>query len=183
MARLMDALGLAHAVTLLKDERLWAMSYGFARPRIAVSTGLCARLSDDELEAVLLHEEHHRRSHEPLRILLASVARSVLWFLPPAGRLLSVYRKCSELAADAYAMERVGAHPLARALWKLRGGAGRALPAAPFVSVATVLQSRVAQIERYPEPLPSSPSIRFDAWVLAGGVLAAASWALLCLGR
>src|SRR5579875_4036476 len=44
--RLAAAMGLAGALTLVADERPWAITYGFWRPRIAISTGLCHRLAE-----------------------------------------------------------------------------------------------------------------------------------------
>lgn len=168
------------AVTVVDDAALWALTHGFIRPRIAVSSGLVATLSPDELAAVLAHEEHHRRCREPLRLALARVARATLWFLPAAGRLLDSYTAAAELAADAHALDRVGRRPLAGALWKLRG-TRRPVAAVSFAPTPTLLRLRVEQIERFPEATPGTHPRTLDVLATVGAAAAAAAWSLLCL--
>jgi Zn-dependent protease with chaperone function len=180
LARLLREGGIGGAVAVVHDGAPWALTHGFARPRIAVSSGLVARLSDGELAAVLAHEEHHRRCREPLRVALGRVARAVLWFAPSAGRLLAAYTAAAELAADAYALDRVGRRPLAQALWRLRA-AGPQVPAVPFAPTPTLLRRRVEQIERYPEATPGPWPRWTDVLGTAAAVGVAAAWALLCL--
>lgn len=178
--RLAAGLGLGGLVARTADHHAWAVTYGLWRPRIALSAGLCDRLSDGELAAVLLHEAQHRRCRDPLRLLLARSARAVLGLLPAAGRMLRAYVEAAELAADAHAMDEGGRHALASALWQLR--AGHAVPGAvQFGADPHLLGRRVAQIERYPAPLLGSGPGWYDIAALAGGVAAAAAWSLLCL--
>lgn len=181
--RRLDALarttGLEGAVVLVPDLRLWAFTYGLWRPRVALSSGLCHHLADQELCAVLLHEAYHHRRRAPLRLFLARSARAVLGFLPPAGRLLYAYQAASELAADAHALDRLGPRPLAAALWKLR--TSPAISAVPFAPEGGLLRARVAQMEGYPRPLPA-PGLRWaDVLSTAAGVVSFTAWALLCL--
>jgi Zn-dependent protease with chaperone function len=178
--RLAERFGLTGAVTVVFDAGLWALTYGLARPRIALSSGLLARLADDELSAVLLHEECHRRCREPLRLLLARTARAVLWFLPAAGRLLDSYVMAAELGADACAMEQIGRRPLAQALWKLRD-AGPSASAVSFAPSPGLFRRRVDQLERYPEPAPAPWPRWSDALATVAAVATAAFWALSCL--
>lgn len=51
--RLGERFGVTGAVTVVFDARLWALTYDLARPHIARSSGLLARLADEELSAVL----------------------------------------------------------------------------------------------------------------------------------
>ena len=44
-----------------------ALVVGSVRPRVFVGALLLTALSDDELEAVVYHEDHHRRTRAPLR--------------------------------------------------------------------------------------------------------------------
>jgi Zn-dependent protease with chaperone function len=180
LMRLMQALGVRGPTVVVSDSDFWAVTHGLSRPRIALSSGLLAGLSDDELSAVLLHEEHHRRCREPLRLALARTARSVLWFLPAAGRLCQSYAAAAELAADAAAMDRIGRLPLAQALGKL---CGASLPAGAvrFAPGAGLFRLRIEQIARYPEPAPDAGPRWTDALTTALAVAAAALWALACL--
>lgn len=180
LTRLAERLGLAGSVQRIADRRVWAVTTGFWRPCILPSAGLCERLGDDELAAVLLHEAEHRRTRDPLRLLLARSARVVLGLLPAAGRLLDAFAQAAELAADARAMDGAGRRVLASALWHVREG--WAPPAAvPFAAKRGLLRWRVMQIEHYPEPLASAIPGWRDVATLAFAVAAMAAWSLLCL--
>jgi len=108
------------------SERL-AFCHGLLRPRIVLSMALCAILDHDELTAVLLHEDHHRRRREPLRIVLLGALAHALSFMPPVGVILGQARTEMEIAADRAAVARTGStRALARALLKVLPPAGEA---------------------------------------------------------
>ncbi len=65
LARLFDRLDLPRPPVVLITDVPLAFCLGWLRPRICLSTGLADSLSDDELLAVLWHEEHHRRATIP----------------------------------------------------------------------------------------------------------------------
>lgn len=96
-----------------------ALVVGSFRPRIFVGPSLLVTLSDDELEAVVYHEDHHRRTRAPLR------AAALGAWLRLLGRSASVRGVVLdrladlETLADADAIRR-GSSPgtLARALLK-----------------------------------------------------------------
>jgi hypothetical protein len=81
---------------------------------VELEAALIDRLSDDELEASLLHEAEHARSNDPLRYFIAQVALSI----NPLARLLKVelsrYQFLRETHCDRRAVQR-GADPLALA--------------------------------------------------------------------
>ena len=93
-----------------------AFCAGLLRPQIYVADAALLELQADELDAVLAHEEHHRRLRDPLRIALARAASEGLFFLPAARLLADRYRSLAELAADGAAVRRAGTQPLASAL-------------------------------------------------------------------
>ena len=104
-------------VLVIDDDTPHAFCGGLLRPRVYLSTGALACLGDDELRAVLEHERHHRSRRDPLRILLADVLASALFFLPVLGRLNRRYAELAELAADDAAVRSTGSRrPLASAL-------------------------------------------------------------------
>jgi Zn-dependent protease with chaperone function len=105
-------------VVVVDDDRPQAFCAGIVRPRIYVSTGTLRRLRPDELEAVLAHEEHHRRRRDPLRIAVARMLGHALFFVPVLRRLSDRYCAMAELAADAAAVRttRGGGATLASAL-------------------------------------------------------------------
>lgn len=96
-----------------------ALVVGSIRPRVFVGAPLLAALSGDELEAVMYHEDHHRRTRAPLR------AAALGAWLRLLGRSESVrcvvFDRLTELEtlADTDAIRR-GSSPrsLARALVK-----------------------------------------------------------------
>lgn len=112
-------------VTIIEDATPQAFCAGFLRPRVYVSAGALELLSVDELGAVLLHEEHHRGTRDPLRLACARVLNQALFFLPALRPLSDRYSELAEQRADAAAIEgAAGAKaPLASALLAFEAGA------------------------------------------------------------
>ncbi|MDA0179828.1 M56 family metallopeptidase [Solirubrobacter phytolaccae] len=113
-------------VRVIASRRAHAFTLGFLRPRIFVSEGLLELLSEPELECVLAHERHHARRRDPLRRALVQAIADGLWFIPALRKTARTHATVSELAADAFAMRRTGAQPLASALlaFEAHGTAG-----------------------------------------------------------
>jgi Zn-dependent protease with chaperone function len=96
-----------------------AFCAGHLRPRIYLSDGAREQLSEAELVAVVAHERHHLRRHDPLRLLIATALADSLFFLPILRRMSDRYRALGELAADEAAVTTLhGPAPLASALLK-----------------------------------------------------------------
>ena len=92
---------------------------GVLRPRISLPSGLDRLLSQQELDAVLLHELAHARRRDNLISLLYEVAVCVLWLHPLvwlAGARMSLYR---ELSCDESVIENAHGRALVSALAKL----------------------------------------------------------------
>lgn len=68
------------------DPRRSAFVIGPLRPQIFVSDSLVEVLDGDEMRAVILHEEHHRRQRDPLRGLALASWEQLLAWLPPSRR-------------------------------------------------------------------------------------------------
>jgi Zn-dependent protease with chaperone function len=102
-----------------------AFCAGLRRPEVYVSTGALRTLSACELEAVLAHERHHRRSHDPLRIATGRVLTKALFLVPVVGQLHRRSCAIAELAADeaAIAANRDGGRSLASAMLVFAAGA------------------------------------------------------------
>ena len=100
----------------------FAFAYGWVRPRICLSTGLVALLTDEELEAVLLHEGWHMHRRDPLWLLLVQVVGAAFVFVPEIRRLVHLYRLAVEVAADRHVVAAMGDRRwLASALVKVMG--------------------------------------------------------------
>ena len=105
-------------VRVIAGAKPIAFCAGLLRPRIYVSTGTLATLSDPELGAVVAHEGHHARLRDPLRVFFARALSDGLFFLPALRPLSERYVEVAELAADRAAVRasRDDAAPLASAL-------------------------------------------------------------------
>ncbi|SJM64378.1 M56 family metallopeptidase [Gulosibacter sp. 10] len=86
---------------------------------IVVSSGLLERLDEEELIAVLAHEEAHlRQRHHLIDMMMASIAAHLRWvpFVRAAADALPHY---FEIAADDRSRQRVGTPALVSALLKI----------------------------------------------------------------
>jgi Zn-dependent protease with chaperone function len=112
------------SVAVIDDSTPQAFCAGFLRPRVYVSAGALELLSNDELNAVLVHEDHHRAVRDPLRMAFARVLSQALFFLPALRPLGERYGDLAELWADEAAIEAAGeTAPLASALLAFDTGA------------------------------------------------------------
>jgi len=109
----------ASCVEVRRDAEPYAVCIGMLSPRLVISTGLVQLLTDDELVAVLAHEERHRRRHAPLRQLLARATVRALFFVPVLGDLLDAHLLAEEVVADQEAAALAGRQALVVALKKL----------------------------------------------------------------
>ncbi|HEY4188218.1 MAG TPA: M56 family metallopeptidase [Polyangia bacterium] len=77
-----------------------AATVGVVRPRVQLAERLRRDLDDDQLAAVLAHEEAHVRHHDPLRLWLAQLATDLQWPNPAARARLRDWQSSLELARD-----------------------------------------------------------------------------------
>jgi Zn-dependent protease with chaperone function len=105
-------------VKVIEDPQPHAFCAGCLRPQVYVSRGTLQLLSEEELEAVLAHEHHHRRVHDPLRFACARVLSQALFFVPVLRPLGDRYGDLAELRADEAAVRAAAGEkgPLASAL-------------------------------------------------------------------
>jgi hypothetical protein len=91
-------------VLVIDDERPRAFCAGLLRPRVYVSTGAVALLDELALHAVLLHEGHHMRRHDPLRLAVGRVMARALFFAPALKTVVARQQALAELSADEHAL-------------------------------------------------------------------------------
>ena len=92
---------------------------GLLRPYISLPTGIDRVLSEQELNAVLIHEVIHARRRDNLIRLIHEVGLCLMWFHPLAwitGRRLALYR---ELSCDESVIQSAHGDDLVLALVKL----------------------------------------------------------------
>jgi hypothetical protein len=111
---------------ILDDEQPRAFCAGLLRPRVYLSAGAVAMLDDDALAAVLAHERHHARRHDPLRLAVGRVLARALFFLPELDDLAERQQALAELSADESAVNAAPANraALARAMLSFSDAAG-----------------------------------------------------------
>ncbi len=112
--------GVRDKVRLIDSDTPICFCAGFISPRIYLSRGMVAKLTPDELEALLLHEKYHMENHDPLKILLGKIVVSALFFIPILRAILKHYLVEKEVAADQSAIRYQGhSHGIAGALYKM----------------------------------------------------------------
>jgi hypothetical protein len=120
LGRRIDAseLELLDDALIIPDDRPLAFCAGLLRPRVCVSSGAVALLDQPALRAVLLHERHHARRRDPLRLAAGSVIARALFFVPGLAELMRQHQALAELSADENAIgeEPANRSALARAM-------------------------------------------------------------------
>jgi hypothetical protein len=145
-------------VRVIRDPRPQAFCAGYLRPAVYISRRTVELLEDEELDAVLAHEHHHRRVRDPLRMACGRVLSEALFFLPALRTLCDRYADVAELNADRAAVHASAGReaPLASALLVFDENAP------PGVSGISP--------ERVDSLLGQPVSWRLPAWLLAASV-------------
>lgn len=102
LARVVATLGLTNKVILVNDKNLFSFCCGLFSPHIVVTTGLVQSLTDKETEAVLLHEQSHLVSRDPMKVLIGKTFSSMFFFLPIFRELHKNIEAVNELLADQW---------------------------------------------------------------------------------
>lgn len=102
LAKTVENLSLTKKVVLVKNRALFSFCCGIFSPFIVVSTGLVKSLIDKELEAVLLHEQSHLISRDPIKVLVGKTFSSMFFFLPIFRELHKNIEAVNELLADQW---------------------------------------------------------------------------------
>jgi len=91
---------------VIGGTKLTAYTTGLLRRRIVLSKLLIEKLTNQQLEAVILHELYHLRSHHVLWLLMSRMVSSLLFFIPLIKHLAQQLKIEYELAADAFVLEK-----------------------------------------------------------------------------
>ena len=103
-------LGLSGSLLILEtDNRKSPSVYRLIRPKLLMPAGIGTRLTDAELEYVILHELAHLKRKDTAVNCLISIMRIIHWFNPVLWVAFSRWRQDSEIACDAYVLSRIGA--------------------------------------------------------------------------
>jgi hypothetical protein len=161
-------------VLVIADERPEAFCAGLFHPRVYVTSGALAALDEPGLRAVLLHERHHARRRDPLRLAAGRVAARSLFFLPALRELNQRQQLLAELTADDSAVSGAAGN---------RSALARAM--LTFSDRAESDGSAGVDPARIDHLLGEPPNWRFPALLclLAGGLLALIVTVAVLAGR
>lgn len=93
---------------VVDDRAFIAVTMGIFRPKIIVSSGLLSMFSEREAKAILLHEWHHCRNYDPLKLFLTTVIMDGMGYVPIIRATVNYYKTWSELLADRFAIKQMG---------------------------------------------------------------------------
>ena len=85
-------------------DRDLAITIGLRNPKIIISTCLIKKLSEKELEAVLLHEYYHLQNSHPLILIVSEILSSSMFFVPVIRELTKNLRTVVEREADKFVL-------------------------------------------------------------------------------
>jgi Zn-dependent protease with chaperone function len=111
---------------VIDDDCPQAFCAGLLHPQVYVSRGALEILGAAELSAVLAHEWHHARRHDPLRLAATRVLAEALFFVPPLRELVQRQQSLTEIGADEAAVAAGGGDraALASAMLTFSEGSG-----------------------------------------------------------
>ncbi|WP_152395924.1 M56 family metallopeptidase [Paenibacillus guangzhouensis] len=134
-------------ILVVKDRAFIALTIGMRRPTIVLSSSVFDLFNDDEVKAIILHEWHHCRNRDNVKLFLMKLLTEGFGYLPIMRPIFHYYHTWMELLADRFAMQRMGTEvPLAHVLLKLsKLGAVRQHAAAVHFATAT-MDYRIAQV-------------------------------------
>lgn len=154
-----SSLGLIDGVELrvVRGGAVEAFVLGTLRPMVYLGEKSMTVLDNDELAAVLHHEDHHRRTLAPLRAAAVEAWLRIVGRSSGARRLLTARLAELEASADAHAI-RHGVHPaaIAAALVKTERvhSAGPAFSGAADHRIQALLDAAAARPAKRSTPLP-----------------------------
>ncbi|MGP7817690.1 M56 family metallopeptidase [Niallia sp. 01092] len=96
------------SLLVIEHREPLAITMGFFKPKIILSTGLWKLLSKDEIKAVLFHEAYHQKKLDPLKSFLTHLFATVIWYIPLLKWISQQYIIIQEVMADDYAIKKSG---------------------------------------------------------------------------
>jgi len=136
--------GVAARVVVFQHADPIACTRGAIRRTIWISDACVDALTDQELRAVLAHEQHHCDRRDPLRLQLVTICARSLVAFPIVASTAQRFRCAAEHAADDHARRVAGARATARALLKFADA--RPAPLLAQFADATSISERVQRL-------------------------------------
>lgn len=92
-------------IIVINYPTILAVTSGFLRPRIILSSSLVSEFTESEVKAIVLHEYSHCLNYDPIRMLLVKMMTDSLPYIPILRRLSHYINVWVELDADSYAVQ------------------------------------------------------------------------------
>ncbi|MBH5317097.1 M56 family metallopeptidase [Paenibacillus sp. GSMTC-2017] len=107
-------------VIVIREANFKALTIGFFKPIIIISSQVLHDFNKQELESILLHEYHHVLMRDPLKKYIVDVMAEIVFFVPIMKRITGFYHAKAELLADRYAIQTMNtSEPLGFVILKL----------------------------------------------------------------
>jgi beta-lactamase regulating signal transducer with metallopeptidase domain len=109
-----------HKITLITSKKPIVCTVGVFKPQIVISESILTKVTQSELEAILLHEHYHLQRVHPLLFMAGEVIGLSFNFLPLVHDVSTMFKLKLEKDADAWAAHVQGTTKyLRQALLKL----------------------------------------------------------------
>ncbi|WP_410511247.1 M56 family metallopeptidase [Paenibacillus sp. BR2-3] len=106
-------------IIVVHHNSFLAITSGFFRPKIVVSSKLVQDFTEQEVTAVILHEYAHTKKFDPLRLLIIHLIKDSLPFVPILKKLAHYIQVWMEIEADQFAINQMKSpYDLASVLYK-----------------------------------------------------------------
>lgn len=147
-------------LTVLTTDQPIALTMGLFTPHIVLSTGLLSVLDENELEAVIYHEQSHVANKDPLKTFLLSTLASALWYIPFIKWSHKRFKVMREVLADQDAIVKNGtsAH-IGSALLKMVKTGQTSLSCAHVSFADTSVNYRIQYILNPETKMPMQPPV------------------------
>jgi hypothetical protein len=156
---------------VVRDESFIALTMGFFRPRIVVSTEVLASFSPSEIQVILQHERYHCTHYDPLKIFLSTMMVDGLGYVPIIKNFHQYYKTWKELMADRFVIKKMGSeYDLGIVLLKISdmNNISRPMVGVPFAD--TAFNYRMLQF-LHPEVPVNVPVLQFRPVMISFFVL------------
>lgn len=134
-------------ILVVNDESFIAMAIGMWKPTIVISSAVLDMFNDDEVKAIVLHEFHHCRNHDNVKLLVMKLLTEGFGYFPIMNSIYRYYQTWMELLADRFAIRYMGTElPLASVLLRLSSFTRSKQHAAGVHFADTTMNYRIAQV-------------------------------------
>lgn len=89
---------------IIKNKDNLAFTYGYFSPKVYISSNLTKELSKNEFQALLEHEVSHKKSYDPLLMLITLFIKELLPLTFLTNRVYKLLGLITELKADNYSI-------------------------------------------------------------------------------